>query len=69
MSLITEEILTETDSDVTIKFTSNSGRTLTKTVNKVEGLTTEQLLNRWHGRMTREYLQRPFRFKRPQDPI
>jgi len=64
MALITETIVSETDTELTIKFESNNGRSRTKTVNKVEGMTNEDLLNRWHRRMTIEFLQRPFTFKR-----
>lgn len=69
MALISEQILKETDSELTIKFTSRSGRELTKTVNKVPELTTEQLMRRWHTRMTREYMSRPFKFKRADNVI
>jgi hypothetical protein len=64
MALITETIVSETDTQLVIKFESSNGRSLTKKVNKVEGMTNEDLLRRWHRRMTVEYLQRPFRFKR-----
>ena len=64
MALITEQIVSETDATLTIKFSSQSGRSRTRTVNKAEGMTNEQLLQRWHRRMTIEYLQRPMTFKR-----
>ena len=64
MALITEQIVSETDTTLTIKFTSQSGRSRTRTVNKSYGLTNEQLLNRWHRRMTIEYMQKPMTFKR-----
>lgn len=67
MKVITEQIIAETDADLTIKFTNARGsvtRSKTKTVKKVDGLTNEQLLERWHRRMTIEFIQRPLSFKR-----
>jgi hypothetical protein len=63
MALITEQILSETDTQLTIKFSNKTGRSLTKIINKVDGMTNEDMLRRWHRRMTLEYLQRPFKFK------
>jgi len=65
MALISEEIISETETQLEIKFTSKNGRSTTKTVNKIDGYTNDQLLQRWHRRMTLEYLQRPVTFKRP----
>lgn len=65
MPLIQEQIISEDESTITVKFLNKNGtRFKQKTINKVEGLTTEQLINRWHRRMTIEYLQRPLSFKR-----
>jgi hypothetical protein len=66
MALISKEIISETETDLEIKFTSRGGRTKTKSVPKVEGMTNEDLIQRWHRRMTLEYLQRPMSFKREQ---
>lgn len=69
MPLITEEIIAEDDNTLTIRFTNRANtRFRERTVNKVEGMTNEDLLRRWHRRMTIEYLQRPFRFKRIVNP-
>lgn len=65
MALISEEIIAEDENTLTIRFTNRSGtRYRDRTVRKFEGVTNEDLLRRWHRRMTLEYLQRPFRFKR-----
>ena len=67
MKVITEQIIAETDADLTIKFTNVRGsvtRSKTKTIKKIDGLTNEQLLERWHRRMTIEFIQRPLSFKR-----
>jgi hypothetical protein len=65
MPLIQEQIIAEDESTVTIKFLNRAGtRFKEKTVNKVEGMTNEDLLKRWHRRMTLEYLRSPISFKR-----
>jgi hypothetical protein len=67
MALLTATLLEETDTQLTIKFTSNGGRELTKTFNKPleTTLTTEELVDRYRRRMTMDYLKTPFKFKRP----
>lgn len=64
MALISAEIISETKTDLEIKFTSNTGRTKTKNVSKAGGIDNDKLLQRWQRRMTLEYLQKPFTFKR-----
>lgn len=56
--LIEEQIIAEDDSTLTIRFTRRNGRFIDRVVNKVEGMTNEQVLNRWHRRMTLDTLQR-----------
>jgi hypothetical protein len=64
MALLTEEIINETETTLTIKFSRSNGASLTKEVKKVEGMSNEDIMSRWHRRMTIEYLQRPFKFKK-----
>jgi len=62
--LVTEEIIAETETELTIRFTSR-GRIYERTVPKVEGKTNEELLKRWHRRITLDTLQNRIRYKRP----
>lgn len=55
--LIEEQIVAEDATSLTIRFTRRNGRYIDRVVPKVDGMTNEQLLNRWHRRMTIEYLQ------------
>lgn len=55
--LVEEQIISEDDTTVTIRFTRRNGKYLDKTVNKLDGLTNEDLLARWHRRMTLDVLQ------------
>ena len=65
MPLIQEQIITEDDTTITVKFLNRSGtRSKQKVINKIEGMTTENLIKRWHRRMTIEYLRNPLSFKR-----
>jgi len=63
--LVTEEIIAETETELTIRFTSR-GRIYEKTVSKVEGKTNEELLKRWHRRITFQTLQNRIRYKKPE---
>lgn len=56
--LIEEQIIAEDATTLTIRFTRQNGKYLDQVVNKVEGMTNEELLNRWHRRMTLAHLQR-----------
>jgi hypothetical protein len=55
--LIEEQILSETNNTVTIRFSRQNGSYIDREVQKVDGLTNEELLLRWHRRITLEYLQ------------
>lgn len=55
--VIEEQIVAEDATSLTIRFTRRNGRYIDRVVPKVDGMTNEQLLNRWHRRMTIEYLQ------------
>ena len=61
MALITEQILSETETELTIRFTRNSGKYQDKTVPKIEGKTNEQMLEIWHRRMTVHILKNRIR--------
>ena len=68
--LIEEQIIAEDDSTLTVRFTRRNGRYIDRVINKVEGMTNEQLLNRWHRRMTIQTLQRrilPNKWNRPEE--
>jgi len=56
MAIVSEQILSETDSTLTIKFTSRDGRQLVKTVTKIAGKTNEEMLGIWHNKMALRYL-------------
>lgn len=64
MAILTEQILNETETTLTIKFSRKNGSFLIKEVQKVEGMSVEDILSRWHRRMTIECLRHPYRFKR-----
>lgn len=64
--LIEEQIIAEDTNTVTIRFTRRNGKFIDKTVNKIDGMTNEQLLTRWHRRMTLEFLQRRIRLSQWQ---
>lgn len=63
--LVTEEIINETDTELTIRFTSR-GRIHERTVKKIEGLDNDQMLKKWHRRITLETLQNRIRYKKPE---
>ena len=63
--LVTEEIINETETELTIKFTSR-GRIHEKTVKKIEGKTNDEMLKLWHRRMTLMTLQNRVRYKKPE---
>ena len=62
--LVTEEIIAETETELTIRFTSR-GRIHERVVKKIEGKTNEEMLKRWHRRMTIMTLQNRVRYKKP----
>jgi hypothetical protein len=67
MAFVTEQILAETDTTLTIKFTSRNGNELIKVVTKIAGKTNEQMLAIWHTKMVLLYLEyaiKKNRFKR-----
>lgn len=55
--LIEEEIIAEDAETLTIRFKRRSGRYLDRTIKKIEGITNEQLLTKYHRLVTLEYLQ------------
>jgi len=63
--LVTEEIINETDTELTIRFTSR-GRIYERTVKKIEGKTNEEMLKMWHRRITLDTLQNRIRYKKPE---
>ena len=66
MALLTSEILEQTDTTVTVKYTRRSGATYTKTINLIEGVELETLLKRHYTRTTLATLQNRIRFTRPE---
>lgn len=55
--MIEESIVSEDENTVTIRFTRRNGKYMDRVVPKVEGVTNEELLARWHRRVTLEHLQ------------
>ena len=67
--LIEEEILSEDSTTLTIRFKRQNGKYLDRQVRKIEGMTNEEVMNRWHRRMTIEYLQNrilPSKWNKPE---
>lgn len=69
--LVEETIISETDTELVVRFTRRNGRYIERTINKIEGLTNEELLKRWHHRITLEVLQNrilPHKWNIPDTP-
>jgi hypothetical protein len=67
MPFVTEQLLAESDSMVTVRFTSRNGKSIVRTYNKIAGMSTEDLLNVLHQRMVLKYVegaQKANRFQR-----
>lgn len=57
MPLVTEQIVSETENTLSIKFIGHNGKEIVRTVTKMAGKTNEDLLRIWHFRMTEKYMQ------------
>lgn len=55
--LLEESIISEDAETLTIRFTRRNGKYLDRTVPKIDGVSNEELLLRWHRRTTIDYLQ------------
>lgn len=56
MPMVTEQLLAESDTMITVKFTSRNGKSIVRTFTKIAGMTTEDLMKILHQRMTLKYL-------------
>ena len=56
MPMVTEQLLAESDSIITVKFTSRNGKSIVRTFTKIPGMATEDLMKILHQRMTLKYL-------------
>ena len=67
--MITSQIIDQTDTSITIEFTTRNNELFNMTVITAPGFTAEQLLERWTRRAKIEYMRQPVLFSRFVDRI